>query len=112
MEPGSSRWWEEKGQQVNRAVIAAVNGIQDSQKGFQNRLYRSMKAYGGRGFMSGGRFPSNMGLGGSLGQGQRQGPRDNIVYAAIRSIMAQIFDLGPPGVTFATSHGDYEMQVK
>ena len=72
---GANRWWEAGKGDVTRAAIAAVNAIQESQKGFMQRMYRALKAYGGRGFMSGGRFPTNQGLGGSLGQGQRQGYR-------------------------------------
>lgn len=110
--PGANRWWEADKSELNRAVIANVNGIQDATKGLQQRLQRCMKAYGGRGFMSGGRFPAQSGLGGTLGQGQRQGPRDNIVYTSVRAARAQIFDVGPPGVTFLTNHGDWEQQCR
>ena len=110
--PLVNRWWEADLQDIGHAAIAAVNSIQEAQKGLLQRMYRALKAYGGRGFMSGGRFPTNMGLGGSLGQGQRQGPRDNIVYAAIATIQAQMFDMGPPGVTFLTMHGNPEQQAR
>lgn len=110
--PGSNRWWEADKSELNRTVIAAVNQIQDATKGLQQRLLRCMKAYGGRGFMSGGRFPAQSGLGGTLGQGQRQGPRDNIIYTSIRAARAQIYDVGPPGVTFMTNHGNWDQQCR
>ena len=109
---GSARWWERDSKSIGKACISAVQAIQESQRGYQQRLLRSMKAFGGRGFFSGGRFPTNTGQGGALGMGQRQGPRDNIVYAVISSVMSQILDDGPPGVSFLTSHGDYELQHK
>ena len=108
----TARWWEADSSGISHAAIAAVNSIQEANKGQLQRMHRALKAYGGRGFMSGGRFPTNMGLGGSLGQGQRQGPRDNIVYAAVATIQSQMFDMGAPGVTFMTMHGNYEQQVR
>jgi hypothetical protein len=109
---GAMRWWERDTASIGKACITAVQAIQESQRGSQQRLLRGMKAFGGRGYMSGGRFPTNTGQGGALGMGQRQGPRDNIVYAVVSAVMAQVLDDGPPGVGFLTNHGDWELQHK
>lgn len=108
----ASQWWREDNGKAGGAVIAAVNAIQEVTLGLQTRFLRSMRAFGGNGYMSGGRFPSSVGggVGGPLGMGARSGPRDNIVYSMVTTILSQLLDDGPPGVSWLTTHGDYEMQ--
>ena len=110
----SSQWWREKKGQAGGGVIAAVNAIQEVTLGLQTRFLRSMRSFGGNGYMSGGRFPSSVGggVGGPLGMGARSGPRDNIIYSMVTTVLSQLLDDGPPGVSFLTSHGNYEVQKK
>jgi hypothetical protein len=112
--PPSRQWWREKKGQAGGAVIAAVNAIQEVTLGLQTRFLRSMRAFGGNGYMTGGRFPSSVGggVGGPLGMGARSGPRDNITYSLVSTVLSQLLDDGPFGVSFLTSHGDWEMQRK
>lgn len=113
-EAGAQRWWKYKqnDQDAPRAVITAVNDIQQNTLGLQTRFLRNMRSFGGYGYMTGARFPSNTGAGGPLGQGQRTGPRDNIIYTVISTMASQLLDDGPPGVEFLTSHGNYEQQER
>lgn len=110
--PPSRQWWREPKGKAGASIIAAVNAIQDVTLGLQERFLRSMRAFGGNGYMSTGRFPSGVGggVGGPLGMGARSGPRDNITYALVSTVLSQLMDDGPYGVSFLTSHGDWEMQ--
>jgi hypothetical protein len=110
----SHQWWREPKGKAGGAVIQAVNAIQEVTLGLQTRFLRSMRAFGGNGYMSGGRFPASVGggVGGPLGMGQRSGPRDNIIYSMVTTVLSQLLDDGPPGVCWLTTHGDYEIQQK
>jgi hypothetical protein len=106
-------WWTYgKGRPVGNAVVSAVNLVQQGTLGLQTRFLRCARLYGGYGYMSGGRFPTNTGAGGPLGQGVRAGPRDNIIYSVISTVCSQLLSDGPPTVSFVTSHGDFELQHK
>jgi len=111
--PGASNWWTlPKGQSVGRAMIGAVVHIQETTLGLQTRMLRAARLFGGYGYMSGGRFPTNIGGSGALGMGSKNGPRENLVYAVVSTVCSQVLDDGAPGVSFLTSHGDYELQHK
>src|SRR5258707_11533381 len=111
---GGQTWWKygASDPDVSRAIITVVNDIQQNTLGVQTRFLRNMRSFGGYGYMTGGRFPTNTGAGGPLGQGQRTGPRDNIIYTIVSTACSQLLDDGPPGVDFVTTHGDYEQQQR
>lgn len=111
-EPGASNWWSyPKGKPVSSAVISALNQVQESTQGLQNRFLRCARLYGGSGYLSSGRFATSTGSG-ALGMGMRAGPRDNIVYSVVSTVCAQLLSDGPPTVSFSPTHGDWEIQHK
>jgi hypothetical protein len=111
-ELGAKRWWKypSGSGDLAKAIITALNHIQQNTLGLQTRFLRNMRSFGGYGYMTGARFPASTGAGGPLSQGQRTGPRDNIIYTVISTVCSQLLDDGPPGVAFLTSHGNYEQQ--
>ena len=111
-EPGASNWYSyPKGRTISSAVISALNQIQESTMGLQNRFLRCARLYGGSGYLSSGRFPTSSGSG-ALGMGMRAGPRDNLIYSVVSTVCSQLLADGPPTVSFAPTHGDWEIQHK
>ena len=106
----ANTWWSQykKDPHIGAAVITAVNQVQDATLGLQTRFNWAANAFGGHGYMASGRFSSA--AAGGVRAGQRNGPRDNIIYSVISTVCSQLLDDGAPGVRFLTSHGDWEIQ--